>query len=147
MQMLSKKRYSVMAARLKESGLISTPQRLAIMRVLADSEEHPSVDEIWRCIRRRFPGISQATVYRNIMLIKSLGEVVEIAFAGSGSRYDGRRPYPHPHAVCLKCGKITDPELDGLRDMTRKITAESGFEIKSFRLDFFGICPACLKSE
>ena len=143
MSLLAKERYVAMAAKLKASSLKSTPQRLAIMRVLAESKSHPGVDEICRRLRRRFPGISQATVYRNIMLIKSLGEAVEIALAGTGSRYDGRKPYPHPHIVCLECGKIIDPELASLSDMTREITAASGFEIRTFRLDFFGTCPAC----
>jgi Fur family transcriptional regulator, peroxide stress response regulator len=147
MSLLARERYAAMAAKLKGSGLKSTPQRLAIMRVLAESKGHPSVDEICRRLQRRFPGIGQATVYRNIMLIKSLGEAFEIALAGTGSRYDGRKPYPHPHIVCLECGKIIDPELASLRDMTREITAASGFEIKTFRLDFFGACPACRKKK
>ncbi len=147
MSEIAKKRLIAMAAKLKGSGLKSTPQRLAIMRVLAESQGHPSVEEICRRLQRRFPGISPATVYRNIMLIKSLGEAVEIVLAGAGSRYDGRKPYPHPHIVCLECGKIIDPELASLRDMTREITADSGFEIKSFRLDFFGICPACRRTK
>jgi Fur family peroxide stress response transcriptional regulator len=147
MSVLAKKRYAAMGEKLKKSGLKSTPQRLAIMRVLAESKEHPSVEKISQCLRRRFPGISQATVYRNIMLIKSLGEAYEIALAGAGSRYDGRKPYPHPHIVCLGCGTIIDPELASLQDMTREITGVSGFEIKSFRLDFFGTCPDCRKKN
>jgi len=147
MSMLARKRFAAMAGKLKESGLNSTPQRLAIMRVLAENKGHPSVEEICRSLRRRFPGISQATVYRNIMLIKSLGEAVEIALAGTGSRYDGRKPYPHPHIVCLECGNILDPELVSLGDIIREVTAASNFEIKSFRLDFFGVCPACRKKS
>ena len=81
------------------------------------------------------------------MLIKSLGEASRSRLAGSGSRYDGRKPYPHPHIVCLGCGRIIDPELESLRDMTREIAAASGFEIKTFRLDFFGTCPDCRKKN
>jgi Fur family transcriptional regulator, peroxide stress response regulator len=147
MSLLARKRYAAMTGKLKGSGLKLTPQRLAIMRILAESKEHPSVNDISRRLRRRFPGISPATVYRNIMLIKSLGEVYEIALAGAGSRYDGRKPYPHPHIVCLECGKIMDPELESLRDMTREITAASGFEIATFRLDFFGTCPVCRRKK
>ncbi len=147
MSEIARKRLDAMSAKLKASGLRSTPQRLAIMKVLAESKEHPSADEIWRHLKRRFPGISQATVYRTIQLIKSLGEAVEIAFAGSGSRYDGRRPHPHPHLVCVECGRIVDPELESLRDMTREIMKGSGFEIRTFRLDFFGLCPACRKNK
>lgn len=136
-------RYQAMMNKLKEGNHKLTPQRLAIIRILAGSEDHPSVEDIYNLLHKRFPGISQATVYRNIMLIKSLGEVLEIGFAGGSTRYDGIKPYPHPHVVCLKCNKIVDPDLDSLQDMTKEITDESGFEIVTYRLDFFGVCPEC----
>ena len=132
-----------MVKKLKDNSHKLTPQRLAIIRILAGSENHPSVEDIYNLLHKRFPGISQATVYRNIMLIKSLGEVLEIGFAGASTRYDGIKPFPHPHVVCLKCNKIIDPELASLHDMTTEITDESGFEIVTFRLDFFGVCPEC----
>jgi Fur family peroxide stress response transcriptional regulator len=136
-------RYQAMVSKLKEGNHKLTPQRLAIIRILAGSENHPSVEDIYNLLHRRFPGISQATVYRNIMLIKSLGEILEIGFAGGSTRYDGIKPYPHPHVICLKCNKIVDPDLDSLQDMTKEITDESGFEIVTYRLDFFGVCPEC----
>jgi len=132
-----------MVGKLKEGNHKLTPQRLAIIRILSKSENHPSVEDIYSQLQRRFPGISQATVYRNIMLIKALGEVLEIGFASGSTRYDGIKPYPHPHVVCLQCNKIVDPDLDSLRDMTKEITDESGFEIVTYRLDFFGVCPEC----
>jgi Fur family peroxide stress response transcriptional regulator len=139
----SKARYDVISKKLKESGNKLTPQRLVIARILAESEGHPSVEDIYNQLRENFPGISQATVYRNMMLFKSLGEVLEIGFAGGSTRYDGKKPYPHPHVICLKCNKIIDPDLESLRDMTKEIIDESGFEIVTYRLDFFGICPEC----
>jgi Fur family peroxide stress response transcriptional regulator len=137
------KRYQAVVDKLKEGRHKLTPQRLAIISILTGNEDHPSVEDICRQLQKRFPGISQATVYRNIMLIKSLGEVLEIGFAAGSSRYDGRNPRPHPHVVCLKCHKIIDPQLDGLRDITKKIAEKSGFEIVTYRLDFFGLCPDC----
>ena len=138
-----RERYQAMVKKLKDNSHKLTPQRLAIIRILAGSENHPSVEDIYNLLHKRFPGISQATVYRNIMLIKSLGEVLEIGFAGASTRYDGIKPFPHPHVVCLKCNKIIDPELASLHDMTKEITDESGFEIVTYRLDFFGVCPEC----
>jgi Fur family peroxide stress response transcriptional regulator len=140
-------RYGEMVAKFKQSGLKSTPQRLAIIRILSESGDHPGIDEICARLWRRFPGIGRATVYRNILLIKSLEEVLEIGLAGGRSRYDGRKPYPHPHLICLSCGKIIDPDLANLPGITKKIAAESGFEIKTYRLDFFGWCPACRKQQ
>lgn len=136
---LSKARYDVISKKLKESGNKLTPQRLFIARILAESDEHPSVEDIYNQLRKDFPGISQATVYRNIMLLKSLGEVLEIGFAGGSTRYDGKKPHPHPHLICLKCNKIIDPDLESLRDVTKEIIDENDFEIVTYRLDFFGI--------
>jgi Fur family peroxide stress response transcriptional regulator len=143
MDAFSKARYDVILRKLKESSNKLTPQRFVIARILAESEEHPSVEDIYNQLRRELPGISQATVYRNIMLLKSLGEVLEIGFAGGSTRYEGKKPNPHPHVICLKCNKIVDPDLESLRDMTKEIINESGFEIVTYRLDFFGICPEC----
>jgi Fur family peroxide stress response transcriptional regulator len=49
--------------------------------------------------------------------------------------------------VCLGCDKIIDPELTNFKDMTKKISGETGFEIITHRIDFFGICPECQKKN
>jgi Fur family peroxide stress response transcriptional regulator len=81
------------------------------------------------------------------MLIKSLGEVLELGFADGSNRYDGNNPYPHPHVICIQCRKIIDPDLDSLTDMTKEVADETGFEILTHRLDFFGICCDCKKTS
>lgn len=140
-------RYKAMVHKLRENRHKVTPQRLAIIRILSRSDGHPSVEDICRQLEIDFLDVSQATVYRNIMLIKSLGEVLELGFADGSNRYDGNKPHPHPHLICIKCKKILDPELAGLKDMTQEVAEESGFEIVSYRLDFFGICPQCRRRD
>ena len=140
---MARERYKAMREKLKENGHKLTPQRLAIIKILSESKGHPSVEDIYKHLQKNFPGISEATVYRNILLIKSLGEVLELGFAGESTHYDGRKPNPHPHIICVICRKIIDPDLESLNEMTKEITEESGFEILTYRLDFFGICPEC----
>jgi Fur family transcriptional regulator, peroxide stress response regulator len=130
--------------KLKESSHKLTPQRLAVVKILAQSLEHPDVEHIYDQIKTDFPTMSLATVYRNVILLKSLGEVLELGFPDGSNRYDGNKPYPHPHVICMKCKKIIDPDLDSLHDMTAKIADETGFKILSHRLDFFGYCRDCL---
>ena len=103
-------RFNTIIEKLRENGHKITPQRLAIVKILAKSEGHPSVEHIYDQIIRDFPTMSLATVYRNILLIKSLGEVLELGFPDGSNRYDGNRPYPHPHVICIKCKKIVDPD-------------------------------------
>jgi Fur family peroxide stress response transcriptional regulator len=138
-----RERFDTIIKKLKENGNRLTPQRLAVAKVLALSEGHPSAEKIYEQLQDDFPSMSLATVYRNVMLIKSLGEVLELGFPDGSNRYDGNKPWPHPHVVCLKCKQIIDPKLTSLKDMTRKIAAETGFEILTHRLDFFGICREC----
>jgi Fur family peroxide stress response transcriptional regulator len=136
-------RFAAIVNRLRENNHKLTPQRLAIARILAASEGHPNVEEIHERIRDDFPTMSLATVYRNVMLLKSLGEVLELGFADGSNRYDGNRPYPHPHVICLRCRRVVDPELEFVEGMTAEVADETGFEILTHRLDFFGLCPEC----
>jgi Fur family peroxide stress response transcriptional regulator len=136
-----------MINKLKEMGHKLTPQRLAIAKVLAESKGHPNVETIFEKLQDRFPTISLATVYRNVILFKSIGQVLELGFPDGGNRYDGNKPYPHPHVVCVRCGKIIDPDLRFLKDITKEVAHETGFDILTHRLDFFGICGNCKPKE
>jgi Fur family peroxide stress response transcriptional regulator len=138
------KRFEIIIQKLRDNGYKITPQRLAIVKILAKSEGHPSVEDIYNLIKQDFPTMSLATVYRNIILIKSLGEILELGFPDGSNRYDGNRPYPHPHVICIKCKKIVDPNLDSLEDMKKEVSDETKFKILNHRLDFFGICSDCM---
>jgi len=50
--------------------------------------------------------MSLATVYRKVLVLKSLGEALELGFPDGRNRYDGNRPYPHPHAACIRVDLI-----------------------------------------
>ena len=141
------KRFDVIIRKLRDSGHKITPQRLAIAKILSTSDGHPSVEDIHDQIKKDFPTMSLATVYRNIVLIKSLGEVLELGFPDGSNRYDGNKPYPHPHVVCIRCRKIVDPDLDSLDEMTKEVALETDFKILNHRLDFFGICNTCMAEE
>ena len=142
-----KKRFDIIIQKLRDNGHKITPQRLAIVKILAKSEGHPSVENIYDQIKRDFPTMSLATVYRNIVLIKSLGEVLELGFPDGSNRYDGNKPKPHPHVICIKCKKIVDPHLDSLDEMKKEVAEETDFKILNHRLDFFGICSECMAEK
>lgn len=133
--------------KLKASGHRITPQRLAVLRLLVQSQGHPSVEDIFEKVKVNFPTTSLATVYKTIAVMKELGEVLELEFSTGHNRYDGSKPYPHPHLICVKCKRIVDPDLSSLTDLTQELISDSGYTILSHRLDFFGICPDCQKGQ
>jgi Fur family peroxide stress response transcriptional regulator len=136
-------RLDEMITRLKERGHRLTPQRMAVLKILAAGEEHPSVEQIYECVRAEFPMTSLATVYKTVTLLKEMGEVLELGFSDDSNRYDGIRPYPHPHLICTRCRKIVDPEVATLSELPQEVAQRTGYQIVNHRLDFFGICPQC----
>jgi Fur family peroxide stress response transcriptional regulator len=141
------KRFETIIRKLRDNGHKMTPQRLAIVKIIARSEGHPSVENIHARIIKDFPTMSLATVYKNILLIKSIGEVLELGFPDGSNRYDGNKPTPHPHVICIKCKKIVDPDLDNLDDLKKEVESETQFKILNHRLDFFGICSKCMAEK
>jgi Fur family peroxide stress response transcriptional regulator len=139
----SETRLAMMVKRLKEGDHRITPQRLAILDVLARSDDHPSADDIYRQLLVKYPTMSLATVYKTLSLLKSKGEVLELEFSDLANRYDGKKPYPHPHVICTRCGTVADPSFLSMVEITNRVMAETGFEIATHRLDFYGICPRC----
>ncbi len=136
-------RLDSMLRKLREKGYRVTPQRLAIFKVLAESEGHPGAEEIYASVKTDFPTTTIATVYKTLAVLKSIGEVLELEFSSDYNRYDGKKPGPHPHLICIKCKRIVDPDLKSLTEMTEKLASQTGYKLISHRLDFYGICPEC----
>lgn len=142
-----KKRMHSMVSKLREHDFRITPQRWAVLRVLAASEGHPSVERIYETVRQEFPTTSIATIYKTVNLLKQINELLEISFPDGSNRYDGYKPFPHPHVICVRCKKIIDPDLGSLKEITAEAADQTGFDILSHRLDFFGICSDCKQEQ
>jgi len=130
-----------LVAKMRSAGHRITPQRLAIIKTLVDSGEHPSVEQIYRRVRKDFPTTSLATVYNTLERLKEMGEVLELPSSG-GSRYDGLNPQSHPHLRCTVCGAIEDLDVD-LGPAAQEVTARRGYADVHHRLEFYGVCPRC----
>ncbi len=136
-----KTRYDEITDILREKGYKLTPQRMAIVKILAKSEGHPSIEEIYKKLIRDYPTMSLATVYRNVMLLKSLEQVFEVGFADDKNRYDGNNPYPHSHLVCVECKRVVDVDNGSPVSVMDDIEEESGFNV--IGQCYFGVCPEC----
>ncbi|BDQ34762.1 Fur family transcriptional regulator [Pseudodesulfovibrio portus] len=142
----SQKRLDYLLDVLRERGNRLTPQRVAILRALVRNDNHPSAEQIHGEILRDFPTTSLATVYKTIALLKEIGEILELGFGDDGSRFDGRKPYPHPHLICTQCGAILDSEVDNFNKLIDNLASRNGFSVQTHRFDIFGLCSACNKN-
>ena len=138
-----RERLEQMTRVLREKGCRLTPQRLALLKIIAKSEGHPSADQIYELIKTDFPTTSLATIYNTLNLLKEMGEVIELNFDNLGSRYDGCKPYPHPHVICVECGQILDSEFMAMAAVSLETAQKTGYHITHYHLNFMGLCPKC----
>ena len=119
-----------------------TPQREAVLQVIRESENHLTASEIFEASRRLRPTISYATVYNSLRYLKDAGLIREIHFGNAASRYD-RETGRHDHAMCTRCGKLVDFDLDLSNDLMRAAARRSGFKAQTVHLTLHGLCPDC----
>jgi Fur family peroxide stress response transcriptional regulator len=135
-------RFNQLIAALKEHDFRLTPQRVELVRLIAASEGHPSAAQLYEKIKVQFPTMSQATVYKTLALLKEMNQVLEIDLRDD-SHYDGNRPQPHPHLICMKCNKIIDGEVSLDQEALRKLEQVSGYTILRPQITLYGLCPDC----
>ena len=138
-------RFDELISVLKERDYRLTPQRVELVRLIAASAEHPSASQLYAQIKTQFPTMSQATVYKTLALLKEMDQVLEIDL-GDDRHYDGNRPQPHPHLICVQCKKITDGEIEIDLATINKLERISGYKIIRSQINFYGLCPLCRKS-
>jgi Fur family transcriptional regulator, peroxide stress response regulator len=137
-----KVRFDELLVALRERNFRLTPQRVELVRLIAASDGHPSASQLYAKIQTQFPTMSQATVYKTLALLKEMNQVLEIDLRDD-SRYDGNRPDPHPHLICMKCNKIVDGDLELDLSYIQKLEKTSGYQIVRPQIAFYGLCPKC----
>ena len=107
--------------------------------------DHPTATEVYGFVHDHYPTVSRATVFRVLGGFAANGRALELKVAGDEVRYD-YNVAPHCHAHCIKCGRVADVMTASLPTERLEVTAEHGFEVSGYSVEFFGKCKAC-KSE
>jgi len=134
-------RLAAIARHLRERGHRFTPQRMAIVRAILESPDHPSAEEIYQQVSAVFPMISLATVYKTLEVLRDIGEVVELPIEGR-TRYDGN-PRPHVHLICERCHTVMDWSEEVAFPIPEEAITASGFRPHHYHLEVYGLCPRC----
>ena len=133
-------------ARLKQQGYKLTPQRRAVLQVIANSQDHLTPAALCERVRQGYPRIGLVTIYRTLEILTELGFICEMHAGGSCHSYVIRRPSGHHHhLVCSGCGTVADFTGCELTELETRLSGETGFEIESHLLEFLGRCQNCQK--
>ncbi|MBI5755671.1 MAG: transcriptional repressor [Nitrospirae bacterium] len=130
----------------KEKGLRLTPQRIAILKYLDGNTGHPTADNIYRDIKRRYPTLSFATVYNTLQTLKEHGGIMEITIDSMRKHYDPNTT-PHHHIICVDCNEIWDVFEDYSKVLRLPPHLTREVRIAGAHVDFYGLCRKCQKRK
>jgi|SRR6185369_5242002 Fe2+ or Zn2+ uptake regulation protein len=122
-----------------------TKQREVVLQVIRDAREHLTANEVFSAAKDMLPSISFATVYNSLRYLKDAGHIAEIQFGNGASRFD-RMTHRHDHAICTKCGKLVDIEMEHPEELLKKAAKYSKFKPESLEFTLRGVCPECVKN-
>ncbi len=88
-------------------GILPTPQRLEIARILLERPQHLSADQIIERLRRKKSAVSKATVYNTLKLFSEHGLVKECMVDPVRKFYDSTT-YAHHHFYNVDMGELSD---------------------------------------
>jgi len=119
-----------------------TRQRALILKILRSTNNHPTADWIYNQVRKEIPDISLGTVYRNLRLLKEMGEIQELQWGSTYSRFDGN-PREHYHFNCVNCGRVMDVDIEIQQSLEKLVEEKHGWKVTGHRLEFWGLCHDC----
>ena len=126
-----------------------TPQRLLVLQILEEAEDHLDAEAIYERARERDPNVSLATVYRTLSKLKELGLVEQRYFARDHKReyYEvaGRRE--HYHFTCLGCGRVIEVHTSRIQQAKEEISRELGLVFTHACICFEGYCAECVAKQ
>jgi Fur family peroxide stress response transcriptional regulator len=121
-------------------------QRRRILEILKGTKSHPTADWVYKKLKDEIPELSLGTVYRNLNVLLAQGYIEKLPFGSTFDRFEAKIK-PHYHLVCDKCGVVEDFEMPEYKDINRKAEKLGSFKILRHRIDFFGLCKKCQKSD
>ncbi|PYE43940.1 Fur family ferric uptake transcriptional regulator [Rhizobium sp. PP-F2F-G20b] len=119
------------ASFLRAADLRVTPQRLAIIGVLAAEADHPSADEILSRARRIDDTVSLATVYRTLSSLEAAGIIRKLAIEDASARFELTPRREHDHLVDVDTGEVIEIPNDEIVQLHQEIARRMGYDIVS----------------
>lgn len=130
----------VLARRLADSGLRSTPQREVVFQTLLQKRDHPTADEVFARVKHEMPSISLATVYNCLEALVQCQLVRAVNFERGPTRYCPNL-HPHAHFHDDATGSTHDVDLPaGLLEQLQKLLPP-GYAAEHIEINFHGRGP------
>ncbi len=137
-----KEKMEAFQSKCREGGLKITPQRMAVYKVLIESEQHPSAEMVFRKVREVIPNISLDTVNRTLLTLAEIGAASTVEGTGDVKRFDGKLE-THQHFKCIKCRRIFDFHYKPFDNIRVPKNISRRFTVLKKTVYLEGVCDEC----
>jgi Fur family ferric uptake transcriptional regulator len=120
-------------------GMRMTEQRRVIARVLAQSDDHPDVEELYRRCIKVDDRISISTVYRTVRLFEDAGIIEKRDFRDGRARYETSSEAHHDHLINLRSGEVIEFQSEEIERLQAEIARKLGYKLVDHRLELFAV--------
>lgn len=120
-------------------GMRMTEQRRVIARVLANSADHPDVEELYRRCAEVDDRISISTVYRTVKLFEDAGIIERHDFREGRARYEQIPDTHHDHLINLRTGDVVEFQSDEIERLQAEIARQLGYRLVDHRLELYAV--------
>jgi Fe2+ or Zn2+ uptake regulation protein len=112
-------------------------QRDIILRIVQETDSHPTAELVYDRARRKIPNLSLGTVYRNLNLLAEENAIQRVMTGDGVVRYD-RRLGDHAHFICTETGKVVDLETPTMDELVELFQRQTGHLVTTCRILFYG---------
>jgi Fur family ferric uptake transcriptional regulator len=126
-------------AKCAAKGMRMTEQRRVIARVLARSEDHPDVEELFRRCAEVDEHISISTVYRTVKLFEDAGIIERHDFREGRARYEQIPEAHHDHLIDLRTGKVIEFSSEEIERLQAEVARRLGYRLVDHRLELYAV--------
>lgn len=116
---------------LRGHGIHPSAQRVAVARYVLSTSDHPSADEVFMRVRRKFPMVSRATVYNTLNLFVAKGLLRGFVLTGGRVVFDPNLDRHH-HFIDVDTGEIEDVPWESLR--VSDVSALKEFDVSEYQV-------------
>jgi Fur family transcriptional regulator, ferric uptake regulator len=120
-------------------GMRMTEQRRTIARVLAQSADHPDVEELYRRCSAVDDRISMSTVYRTVRLFEDAGIIERHDFREGRSRYETSTEGHHDHLINLRTGEVIEFQSEEIERLQAEVARKLGYKLMDHRLELYAV--------
>lgn len=133
---------------LRHAGLKHTKQRASILKMLTESDQPVSAEQVFLELQKNSINANLSTVYRILESLASKGIVLKTSIGSDTKALFEMNSSVHKHRlICINCREMTAVEGCPLEEYEKLLKDRTGFDVTGHKLEIYGYCEKCRKKE